>query len=79
MTDITMEEFKRLFPYCIPEQWRVQMALFGKDDWSLIPIDLRDTITKIFETDFPWEKTPMRGARRIWLNSEFKLKGDKNE
>lgn len=71
MNEITTKEFKALFPFCIPERWRVQMALFAKKDWSLIPVELRDTMTKIFETDFPWDRTPMKGYRRIWISSEF--------
>jgi len=79
MSEITQEEFKRLFPYCIPEQWRVQMLLFGKNDWTLIPEDLRDTLTKIFDTDFPWELTPMKGYRKMWIRSEFTTKREEVE
>lgn len=66
MDEMSMEDLKKLLPYCIPEKWTLWMLHFGKDDWQ-IPEEIKETLTKIFDTDFPWEETPMKGYRKIWL------------
>ena len=63
---VTLKELMEILPYCIPSQWTSQMALLPRNMWS-IPHKIEEVLLKIYETDFPWEEPPYKGARRIWI------------
>ena len=77
---VTIEEIMEILPYCIPNQWRTQMALLPKDMWD-IPPNIEKVLLKIYDTDFPWEKPPFKGMRRMWIRdiSHTKVTEEKNE
>ena len=66
----TITEIMELLPYCIPKQWTSQMALLPRSMWS-IPPNLERVLLKIYETDFPWDETPFKGYRRMWIRDSL--------
>ena len=62
----TMNEIMELLPYCIPNQWTSQMALLPREMWT-IPPNIEKILLKIYDTDFPWEKSPFKGMRKMWI------------